>query len=38
MFALCAFSPAIFNDGDTFSHIATGEWMARISPFRTPTR
>ncbi len=27
MFALCAFSPAIFNDGDTWSHIATGEWM-----------
>ena len=22
MFALCAFSPAIFNDGDTFIHIA----------------
>jgi hypothetical protein len=27
MFALCAFSPAILNDGDTWSHIATGEWM-----------
>ena len=28
MFALCAFSPAIFNDGDTFTHIAAGTWMA----------
>ena len=28
MFALCAFSPAIFNDGDTFTHIAAGAWMA----------
>ena len=27
MFALCAFSPAIFNDSDTWSHIATGNWM-----------
>ncbi len=27
IFALCAFSPAIFNDGDTWSHVATGEWM-----------
>jgi hypothetical protein len=27
MFALCAVSPAVFNDGDTFSHIATGSWM-----------
>ena len=27
MFALCAFSPAIFNDSDTWSHIATGDWM-----------
>jgi hypothetical protein len=27
MFAVCAFSPAIFNDGDTFTHIAAGEWM-----------
>ncbi len=27
MFAICAFSPAIFNDGDTFTHIAAGEWM-----------
>jgi hypothetical protein len=26
-FALCAFSPALFNDGDTFTHIAAGEWM-----------
>jgi hypothetical protein len=27
IFAICAFSPSIFNDADTFSHIATGEWM-----------
>jgi len=27
MFALCAFSSAIFNDSDTWSHIATGDWM-----------
>ena len=27
MFAICAFSPAILNDGDTWSHIATGDWM-----------
>ena len=27
MFALCAFSPAIFNDSDTWSHIATGDWI-----------
>jgi len=27
VFALCAFSPAIFNDSDTWSHIATGDWM-----------
>ncbi len=27
MFALCAFSPAILHDGDTWSHIATGEWI-----------
>jgi hypothetical protein len=27
IFALCAFAPAIFNDGDTWWHIATGEWM-----------
>lgn len=27
LFALCAFSPKIFNDADTFSHIATGAWI-----------
>jgi hypothetical protein len=27
MFAICAFSPAVLNDGDTWSHIATGDWM-----------
>ena len=27
IFALCAFSPAVFNDGDTWSHIATGDWI-----------
>ncbi len=27
MFAICAFSPAVLNDGDTWSHIATGDWI-----------
>jgi len=27
LFALAAFSPAVFGDGDTFSHLATGEWI-----------
>ena len=27
MFALAAFSPAVLGDGDTFSHLATGEWI-----------
>lgn len=27
MFALAAFSPAVLNDGDTWSHLATGEWI-----------
>lgn len=27
MFALCVFSPAILHDGDTWSHIATGDWI-----------
>ena len=27
VFALCAFAPAVLNDGDTFSHIATGDWI-----------
>ena len=26
-FVLAAFSPAIFNDGDTYWHIRAGEWM-----------
>ena len=25
--ALASFSPAVLNDGDTFSHVATGEWI-----------
>ncbi|MGD0640503.1 MAG: hypothetical protein ABSC22_07130 [Roseiarcus sp.] len=27
VFALAAFSPAVLNDGDTWSHIATGQWI-----------
>jgi len=27
VFALCAFAPAVLNDGDTFSHVATGQWI-----------
>ncbi len=27
VFALAAFSPAVLNDGDTWSHLATGEWI-----------
>jgi hypothetical protein len=27
VFALCAFSPAVLNDSDTWSHIATGDWI-----------
>ena len=27
LFALAAFSPAVLGDGDTFSHLATGEWI-----------
>ena len=29
VFALAAFSPAVLNDGDTWSHLATGEWIVR---------
>jgi hypothetical protein len=29
IFALAAFAPAILNDGDTWSHVATGEWILR---------
>ena len=25
--ALCAFAPAMLNDGDTWSHVATGNWI-----------
>lgn len=27
LFALAAFSPRVLGDGDTFSHVATGEWI-----------
>jgi hypothetical protein len=27
LFAVAAFSPAVLGDGDTWSHLATGEWM-----------
>ncbi|HVP98053.1 MAG TPA: hypothetical protein VMS87_02155, partial [Roseiarcus sp.] len=27
LFALAAFAPAVLGDGDTWSHIATGEWI-----------
>jgi len=27
LFAIAAFSPAVLGDGDTWSHIATGEWI-----------
>src|SRR5271156_1704918 len=39
VFALCAFSPAVLNDGDTWSHVATGNWILghravpRVDPF-----
>src|ERR1700733_4944416 len=39
IFALCAFSPAVLNDGDTWSHVATGDWILqhravpRVDPF-----
>src|SRR5271154_4964442 len=38
-FALCAFSPAVLNDGDSWSHVATGNWILghravpRFDPF-----
>jgi hypothetical protein len=37
--ALAAFSPAVLNDGDTWTHVATGEWILahgavpRVDPF-----
>ena len=39
LFGLAAFSPAALGDGDTFSHLATGEWIVahgaapRADPF-----
>jgi hypothetical protein len=27
LFALAAFSPAVLSDGDTWTHLATGEWI-----------
>jgi hypothetical protein len=42
VFALCAFSPAVLNDGDTWSHVATGDWIIahraipRVDPFSFP--
>ncbi|HZZ61976.1 MAG TPA: hypothetical protein VFE63_12520 [Roseiarcus sp.] len=39
LFAVSAFSPAVLRDGDTWSHLATGEWMLahgavpRVDPF-----
>ncbi len=27
VFALSAFAPAVLNDGDTWSHVATGDWI-----------
>lgn len=27
LFAVAAFTPAVLNDGDTWSHLATGEWI-----------
>ena len=43
LFALTAFSPAVLGDGDTFSHLATGEWIIahggppRADPFSHST-
>ncbi len=39
LFAVSAFSPAVLRDGDTWSHLATGEWILahgavpRMDPF-----
>ena len=27
LFTLAAFSPQVLGDGDTWSHVATGEWI-----------
>ena len=40
--ALAAFSPQVLGDGDTWSHVATGEWIIahgaapRVDPFSSP--
>ena len=35
LFALAAFSPRVLGDGDTFSHLATGDWIiAHAAPPR----
>ena len=38
LFALAAFSPAVLGDGDTFSHLATGEWIIAhgVAPHADP--
>jgi len=39
VFALAAFSPAVLNDGDSWTHVTTGEWILahgaipRVDPF-----
>src|SRR3984957_9037478 len=39
LFTLAAFSPHVLGDGDTWSHVATGEWIIahgsapRVDPF-----
>jgi hypothetical protein len=39
LFTLAAFSPRVLGDGDTWSHVATGEWIIahgaapRVDPF-----
>ena len=43
VYAMFLFSPRVLGDGDTFSHIATGEWMLahrtipRFDPFAFTT-
>ncbi len=36
--ALCAFAPAVLNDEDTWSHVATGDWILdhRAVPYVDP--
>jgi len=39
LFTLAVFSPQVLGDGDTWSHVATGEWIIahgaapRVDPF-----